>query len=395
MNEYVNGNGGATNPTPPILATSLEINSIRARIAKDYTRWLTAVATPSEALQEFEWSSSDTSIAIVDNKGVVTAKKAGKTTITVKTKDGSNKSQTCEVTIVENTPDVATLTDFQTENTVAKDESGNLITIPGDFKVLVSEGTKVTQGIVIQDKEGNEFVWVPVDSVSTGTTRPADDIRLGRYTFDSTGTLTKQQDADNYTQAVAIQGYVQELVSGTDNTPAKNLGDFVTKTKANGGYYLGRYEASNGSDNKVKTQAGKVAWTNITQADAATAARGMYSSNHVESDLINSYSWDTAIIFIQKYSGNGNYANKASVNTSKLNTGKAGDKVCNIHDMASNCREHSTEHCTYIDGETNDSLSCVSRGGSYSYSSGIASTRISFAAIHVNDSSFRPICYIK
>ncbi|MCI9247434.1 MAG: Ig domain-containing protein, partial [Clostridia bacterium] len=149
------------------VTTELEIASVRARIAQGSTRWLSAVAKPIDtASQEFEWSSSNTEIATVDNKGVVTAKKAGTTTITAKTIDGSNKQGTCEVTVVENAPDVATLTDFQTANTVAKDVNGNLITVPGDFKVLTSEGTKVTEGIVIQDREGNEFVWVPVDSVS-------------------------------------------------------------------------------------------------------------------------------------------------------------------------------------------------------------------------------------
>ena len=68
---------------------------------------------------------------------------------------------------------------------------------------------------------------------------------MGRYTFDTTnGTPTKQQDADNYTEVVTIERYFQELISNSGNTVAKNLGDFVTKTKANGGYYLGRYEAS-------------------------------------------------------------------------------------------------------------------------------------------------------
>ena len=84
--------------------------------------------------------------------------------------------------------------------------------------MLTSEGTKVTQGIVIQDREGNEFVWIPIDSVSTGTSKPADDIRLGRYTFDETnGTPKKEQDADNYTQIVNIRKngtdfYYQEKV---------------------------------------------------------------------------------------------------------------------------------------------------------------------------------------
>ena len=169
------------------------------------------------------------------------------------------------------------------------------------------------------------------------------------------------------------------------------MGDFITKTKANGGYYLGRYEASKGSDNKVKTQADKAVWTDIAQPDTATAAREMYSSNYVESDLINSYSWDTAIVFVQKYSGNSNYANKKSVNTSKLNTGKAGDKVCNIHDMASNCTEWSTEHSIYP-----HSPPYVIRGGDYIVGGRVASFR-SIDTMSLGDPSysFRPICYIK
>lgn len=80
-------------------------------------------------------TSADEEIATVvtnndTNTVDVTAKKAGTTTITVKTTDGSNLSKTCEVTIVENVPDVATLTDIQTKNTVAKDENGNLIIVP-------------------------------------------------------------------------------------------------------------------------------------------------------------------------------------------------------------------------------------------------------------------------
>lgn len=301
------------------VATELEINSVRARIAKDYTRWLTATAKPeATASQEFEWSSSDTSIATVDNKGVVTAKNAGTATITVKATDGSNLSKTCEVTIVENAPDVATLMDFQTQNTVAKDENGNLITVPGDFKVLTSEGTKVTQGIVIQDREENEFVWVPVDSVSTGTSKPADDIRLGRYTFDTkNGTPTKHQDADEFRKLVDVffdingYNYIQELTQSDTlkDSIAKNLEQFIENTKKNGGYYLARYEAGEGQNGKALSQTRKQALL-PTHPKAAYYARNMYNSLYIESDLVNSYAWDTAIVFIQKFSKNSNYANK-------------------------------------------------------------------------------------
>ncbi len=374
------------------VTTELEINSVRARIATGYTRWLTAIAKPTETTsQEFEWTSSNKEVATVDKQGVITAKKKGTTTITVKTTDGSNLSKTCEVT-VDDAVEVTTLTDFQTKNTIAKDENGNLITVPGDFKVLISEGTKVTQGIVIQDREGNEFVWVPIDSVSTGTSKPADDIRLGRYTFDSTyGTPKKEQDADNYEEVITINSWWQELTSSSTNTTAKNLGDFVIKTQLNGGYYIGRYEASQGSDRKVDSQFDKAVWGSITQPNAATAAREMYISSYVESDLINSYSWDTTIVFIQRYSEDNNYANQKTVNSRKLNTGKAGDKVCNIHDMSSNCREWSTE------SYNRTTKTCIVRGSCYGDSvNGTSHRGYGFSTTDNYDYfSFRPVLYMK
>ncbi len=293
------------------VTTELEINSVRARIATGYTRWLTAIAKPTETTsQEFEWTSSNKEVATVDKQGVITAKKKGTTTITVKTTDGSNLSKTCEVT-VDDAVEVTTLTDFQTKNTIAKDENGNLITIPGDFKVLTSEGTKVTQGIVIQDREGNEFVWVPIDSVSTGTSKPADDIRLGRYTFDRIdGTPTLQQDAEVFSQIIYINNH-GEWIRANGHTPAKDLEDFIKKAQESGGYYFARYEASKGKDDKVKSQYDKIVWRENSVANASKEAQRL-SDNYVESDLVNSYTWDTTIAFIQKYSGNNNYPNKKS-----------------------------------------------------------------------------------
>ncbi|MCI9413034.1 MAG: hypothetical protein HFJ31_00740, partial [Clostridia bacterium] len=205
---------------------------------------------------------------------------------------------------------------------------------------------------------------------------------------------TKQQDADNYTEVVTIGSYFRELISNSGNTAAKNLGDFVTKTKANGGYYFGRYEASKGSDNKVKSQYDKAGWSNITQPNAATEARNMYNSDYVESDLINSYSWDTAIVFIQKYSGSSNYANQTRKSSSKLNTGKAGDKVCNIHDMASNYFEWSTEHST--NPTSSYSYYCVCRGGCYGYNGLTTAYREGYPSSRSDTYySFRPLCYVK
>ena len=59
---------------------------------------LTATVNPENATNKnVSWSSSNTSVANVDN-GKITALKAGTATITVKTEDG-NKTATCEVTV--------------------------------------------------------------------------------------------------------------------------------------------------------------------------------------------------------------------------------------------------------------------------------------------------------
>ena len=67
------------------------------------------------------------------------------------------------------------------------------------------------------------------------------------------------------------------------------------------------------------------------------------------SDLVNSYAWDTAIIFIQTYGTGEDASDYASKNksTSFANTGINNDRYCNIFDMSGNAYEWTTEYSTY------------------------------------------------
>ena len=84
----------------------------------------------------------------------------------------------------------------------------------------------------------------------------------------------------------------------------------------------------------------------------------MYGSEaKVTSDLINSYAWDTAIVFVQKCGTESNSSTysytggRSSISTSMQQTTgttilKATNKVdkqCNIFDMAGNCRAELCE----------------------------------------------------
>ena len=303
----------------------------------------------------------------------------------------------------EEPPKLEDTTGIQDETVTVEDEYGNKVTIPKGFEVVEEEGTTVPEGIVVQDKDENQFVWIPVGRVykdNTGTNYS--DIQLGRYTFDETnGTPTLVQAAytekspKNYERLIILKDNVEfeyleyatrenpdGIVSdGADalNAIAKNLAGFVESVKRNYGYCIGRYEASYGSGSTVadykplskvststtfSTATVGSLWNKVTQIEAAKISRNMYNNDSnvgAESDLVNSYAWDTAIVFIQEM-GNDNYANKHSINTSRKNTGTIGDKVCNIHDMASNCQEYSTEYSNFF---RNGALPCVVRGGNY------------------------------
>jgi len=79
--------------------TGVSLNKTSITLTAGGSEILTATVTPSNATNKgVTWSSSNTSVATVDNNGKVTAKAGGTATITVKTNDG-NKTATCKVTV--------------------------------------------------------------------------------------------------------------------------------------------------------------------------------------------------------------------------------------------------------------------------------------------------------
>ena len=321
------------------------------------------------------------------------------------------------------------------KNTKAEDAYGNKITIPKGFKILAhSENTTtgdvtytysgdnipaVQDGIVIENgTDGNQFVWVPVGTIKNKN-NTTNTITLGRYSsFTATnGVYTPAQVAsvENCTQEVTIKTNYKELStarggnsaedSTAQNATARNLEEFISTTLANGGYYIARFEAS-GTASKITSKYNQTVLGNITQPNAAKAAREMYGeikeNNKLvyASDLVNSYAWDTAIVFIQTYSGKTDYASHNESKTTKAftATGKNNDKYCNIWDMSGNASEWTTEYSTY--SRSSVFHPCVGRGGYYGAVSGRASDYTSSRSNLSTTSSFsdyglRPLLYVK
>jgi len=87
-------------------ADSVELNKTAVNVGVGQQYALKATVSPSDAPQEVVWSTSDRKLAVVDENGVITAKKAGTVTITATTSNG--KTATCKVN-VKKAPESITL----------------------------------------------------------------------------------------------------------------------------------------------------------------------------------------------------------------------------------------------------------------------------------------------
>ena len=192
---------------------------------------------------------------------------------------------------------------------------------------------------------------------------------------------------------------------GSENATARDLKTFIETSQKNGGYYIARFEASE-TTSKITSKYNQTVLTNITQPNAAKLAREMYGevkeNNKLvyASDLVNSYAWDTTIIFIQTYSAETDASSYASENksTSFAKTGINPDKYCNIWDMSGNAYEWTTEYSAI--SSLDDSYPCVIRGGSCNGAGGKASFDTShrdykFARTSYSLYGLRPLLYVK
>ena len=304
---------------------------------------------------------------------------------------------------------LGTVTGSETKNTTVKDSLGNQVVVPAGFKV-VNKDANVTDGIVVEDVShsataGSQFVWIPVGDVIKDSAGNKETITLGRYDFDDKGNATAYSGS-------CTEDTATNHNSEYKNTIAKDIEDFKNKvTNTTHGYYIGRYESRTSTERKSKTdkltqitvKPDEYVYNYTTQLQAAELSRGMYSSDsNFESDLMNSYAWDTAIVFLQKFD---NRANKASLKpysqqttlndslasqgTNNLSDASKQDVICNVYDMASNCYEWTTET------HSSSYNPCTFRGGDYYHDTHYPSGRSVYPTdFSIDFLSFRSLLYM-
>ena len=233
---------------------------------------------------------------------------------------------------------------FVTKNTEVTYPDGK-VWIPEGFKIAKGSASTVQGGVVIEDKDGNQFVWVPVATLA--------DYKRTWYTeYDSFSSYSEALPEDEKTSVEKYKGfYIGRYEAGDkENTEAKTL------------------RSSNDVTKTVTIKAGQVPYNYVTRTQAVSLAEGFATKQgyKAKTKLVSSYAWDTTIAFLQKVNsdyGNsseeGNYKDttfpytditgasqtKAESSYVLVPTGQT-TPVCNIYDMGGNVCEWTTESCS-------------------------------------------------
>ena len=292
---------------------------------------------------------------VVDKTIPYAVTKNGTYTFTV-TGTVNGKSYTKNVSVTVN--QFKDVYEYMQTNTKVTYSDGE-VWVPEGFKVAGDSASTVQGGIVIEDKAGNQFVWVPVATI--------DDYKRTWYTGYG-----------------AFSGYSEALPE-----------DEKTSVETYKGFYIGRYEAGDKENTEAKTlrssndvtktvtiKANQAPYNYVTRTQAVSLAEGFATKQgyKAKTKLVSSYAWDTTIAFLQKVNsdyGNsseeGNYYNitfsYTDITGASQTKGKKSEElvptgqttpVCNIYDMGGNVWEWTTE--SYSDTDSPYAI----RGGNYS-----------------------------
>ena len=209
-----------------------------------------------------------------------------------------------------------------------------------DFSVL--EGTTLANGLVVKDKQENEYVWVEVPTsiydnadynteTNTGDKKPAskDDAEKIEYCL--------KKYASAYRKDGFADEYIEDTTTGWFN--GKTAYDNAKKTMLasvyeNGGFYVGRYEAGisefrtsneNEPTEVPSSKQNMFPYTNITRTEAKKLAEKVNSGGYTSS-LMFGIQWDLMLAFMQNKGG----VDESTLTTDSTNIGNYSNNKWSI-----------------------------------------------------------------
>ena len=274
-------------------------------------------------------------------------------------------------------------------NKVNAVESADKVVVPvpkGYTASSVATENKVSEGFVIyentngEDKKEevndnnkdtarttrNQFVWVPVANPSEMYGTDKDGKKWGKlYEFSASGITplnwTEQDGVMSITATSGSDSYREPDVVDSDSSNSITISqletefnDMITSVEKYGGFYIGRYETGNLSQEKATVVKNNTDIGNQTWYSMYKKAKGIAVNNNVTSSMIWGSQWDATMRWMynsgneekKKYTydstGKGNYS--GTNGNQPIATGSIETyAVNNIYDMAENVRDWAIE----------------------------------------------------
>lgn len=257
--------------------------------------------------------------------------------------------------------------DTLTASQSSKNEKSKKPIVPEGFKKVTTENasweevdgvvTDWNKGLVIEDENQNQFVWVPC---SIGEN--SDVVQYSRY-FSSTPEIIKIGDdkINHIRNAETKETYYYY----EDDSINEEIKEMVNKY---GGFYIGRYETGqNTSGDKLVVKSGYKVVNNITATEALDVSKNIVNTDNAKTYMMTSYCFDTIIRWLEKSDQevkNKMYDYFVNHRTKGPKLSKTGaneyDSVKNIYDLLGNAAEFTTEK--YHSNKENDTYTNRGRG---------------------------------
>ena len=391
--------------------TSVTAEKIEVSIGdKKKIEKITATPENAEGIEVTSYVSQDTTKVTVDEKtGEVTGVQEGETTVTISAKgklSGAVVTGTCSVKVTKLdhsevvVPTITAKGNLANKPNIKEVRQGN-IPIPQGYNYIKGDkigGAVITDAATGVEKTGNEFVWVPVDTLSnmavvTSGTDANGNINyrgvLYNWGADATGNTAYDWSADSTSYrepANSSSDSTSKNSSWTSTLYQEEYNKMIKSVSQYGGFYVGRYEMSLNSETKNAESKYGATSANAKDTDtnqwyglynkAKTYAPEKNSDNteNASQKVVSSMIWGSQYDAMLKWM-KGNKINVTSSSPTDLSIGTTSrnttrvtgganngqtvskDKLSNIYDLLGNSSEWTQE--------ASNTFGRVYRGGSY------------------------------
>ena len=389
--------------------TSVTAEKIEVSIGdKKKIEKITATPENAEGIEVTSYVSQDTTKVTVDEKtGEVTGVQEGETTVTISAKgklSGAVVTGTCSVKVTKLdhsevvVPTITATGNLANKPNIKEVREGN-IPIPQGYNYIKGDkigGAVITDAATGVEKTGNEFVWVPVDTLSnmavvTSGTDANGNINyrgvLYNWGTDATGNTAWNWSADStsFREPANLSGSYDSKSknsSWTSTLYQEEYNKMIKSVSQYGGFYVGRYEMSLNSE--TKNAESKYGATSATaESTSAKQWYGLYNKaktyapENASQKVVSSMIWGSQYDAMLKWM-KGNKINVTSSSPTDLSIGTTSknttrvtgganngqtvskDKLSNIYDLLGNSLEWTQE--------ANNTSYRVIRGGYYNSS---------------------------